>query len=86
MLVKKQTKWALIKVNYVVLVFGTKKNVFNPIIEKLAIIEKNVAHMKNVHISWLISLMLMKLKPNVNISSNNVFVKKNIQKVFLSMP
>ena len=40
MLVKTQTKWALIKVNYVVLVFGTKKNLFNPIIEKLAIIEK----------------------------------------------
>ena len=40
MLVKTQTKWALIRVNYVVLVFGTKKNLFNPIIEKLAIIEK----------------------------------------------
>ena len=33
MFVKTQTKWALMRVNYVVLVFGTKKNVLNPIIE-----------------------------------------------------
>ena len=83
---KTQTKWALIWVNYAVLVFGTKKNVFNPIVEKLAIFKKSVALMNIVHISWLISLMLMKLKLNVSLSSVNVLVKKNIQKVFLPMP
>ena len=40
MFVKPKTKWALKRVNYVVLVFWTKKNLFNPIIEKLAILEK----------------------------------------------
>ena len=63
-----------------------KKNVFNPIIEKLAILEKSVMLMKNVDISRLISLMLMKLKLNVSISSVNVLVKKNIQKLFLPLP
>ena len=85
MLIKTQAKWALLRVNYVVLVFG-QKNVFNPIIAKLAILEKSVALIKNVHISWLISLMLMKPKLNVSISSGNVLVKKNIQKVFSPMP
>ena len=32
------------RVNYVVLVLETKKNVCNPIIEKLAILEKRCAH------------------------------------------
>ena len=64
MFVKTQTIWALIRVNYLVLDFRTKKKVFNPIIEKFAIIEKSVALIKNVHILWLISLMLMKLKLN----------------------
>ena len=82
MFVKTQTKWALIRVNYVVLVFGTKKKCFKPYYRKVSNYRKSVALMKNVHVSWLISLILMKLKLNVSISSVNVLVKKNIQKVF----